>query len=119
MPPRKEISKTALWAEEYVSWEYYEDPLVLLASLKEQKTRIYALEESPQSEDIFEFLKREGDHSCDVCLVLGSEREWVDPKILAVVDRILSIPMRWAKQSLNVSVAGAIGMYLLSERNYL
>jgi tRNA G18 (ribose-2'-O)-methylase SpoU len=35
-PPRKEISKTALGAEEFVSWEYYRDPLEIIKILKTQ-----------------------------------------------------------------------------------
>jgi tRNA G18 (ribose-2'-O)-methylase SpoU len=35
-PPRKEISKTALGAENFVPWEYYQDPLEILDALKAQ-----------------------------------------------------------------------------------
>jgi len=36
MPPRKEISKTAIGAETWVNWEYYQDPLEILLILKSQ-----------------------------------------------------------------------------------
>ena len=35
-PPRKEISKTALGAEEWIQWESYQDPLEILHELKLQ-----------------------------------------------------------------------------------
>ena len=127
-PPRKEISKTALGAEDSLSWEYYEDPLVLLSELIEQGTIIYSLELTPQSEDIFEFFhstfsrdltnnaRREiwkWQFERDICLILGSERDWVDPTLLAYSERVFHIPMHGIKASLNVSVAGAIGMYMI------
>jgi tRNA G18 (ribose-2'-O)-methylase SpoU len=48
-PPRKEISKTALGAESFVPWEWYEDPIRILTELKNRGVRIVALEQSPQS----------------------------------------------------------------------
>jgi len=35
-PPRKEISKTALGAENFVPWEYYQDSRTILLELKAQ-----------------------------------------------------------------------------------
>jgi tRNA (guanosine-2'-O-)-methyltransferase len=85
----------------------------LLETLKSQGTLIISLEGTDASEDIFHFLDHENIDSRDVCLILGSEREGVDPRMLALSDSILHIPMRGMKQSLNVSIAGALGMYLL------
>lgn len=112
MPPRKEISKTALWAERTISWEYYEDPFLLVNQLKKQWFLIVSLELTAMSEDIFSFSH---EHTFEnICLILGSEREGVDPWLIKLSDHVLSLPMRGKKQSLNVSVAGALGMYLLS-----
>jgi len=33
-PPRKEISKTALGAEEWIPWEFYQDPMIAIHDLK-------------------------------------------------------------------------------------
>ena len=70
-PPRKEISKTALGAEEWVSWEYYQDPLEIINILKLQNTQIVALEQSSTSVDY----RALGDVTTDVCIILGNEIE--------------------------------------------
>ncbi|MDD4530461.1 MAG: TrmH family RNA methyltransferase, partial [Candidatus Gracilibacteria bacterium] len=50
-PPRKEISKTAIGAEQYVDWEYYEDPTEILKELKKQGFKIITVEQTQKSID--------------------------------------------------------------------
>jgi 23S rRNA (guanosine2251-2'-O)-methyltransferase len=106
-PPRKEISKTALGAEEFVSWEYYRDPIEIIMTLRAQWVRIVALEQTPNSVSYLQLSQIEG----DICLILGNEITGVDPEILALVDYTVEIPMLGQKQSLNVATAGGICMY--------
>ncbi len=108
-PPREEISKTALGAEEWVSWEYYQDPLEIINTLKLQNTQIIALEQSSTSVD-YRALR---DMTADVCIVLGNEIGGVSPEILALADTTIEIPMLGRKQSLNVATAAGICMYEL------
>ena len=108
-PPRKEISKTALGAEEWVSWEYYQDPLEIINILKLQNTQIVALEQSSTSVDY----RALGDVTTDVCIILGNEIEWVSQEILVLADATIEIPMLGRKQSLNVATAAGICMYEL------
>ena len=42
-PPRKEISKVALGADEYLEWEYVKQPLRLIKKLKAEGVRIVCL----------------------------------------------------------------------------
>jgi tRNA G18 (ribose-2'-O)-methylase SpoU len=42
---------------------------------------------------------------------MWNEILWVNRKILDLSDKIVSIPMRWKKESLNVSVSAWIVMY--------
>jgi tRNA G18 (ribose-2'-O)-methylase SpoU len=49
-----------------------------------------------------------------VLLVVGNEVSGIDPEILALSDRHLSIPMLGYKRSLNVAVAFGIAVYTLS-----
>jgi TrmH family RNA methyltransferase len=46
-----------------------------------------------------------------VALIMGNEVEWVNKRLLDLSDRIVIIPMRGKKESLNVSVAAGIVMY--------
>ena len=108
-PPRDEISKTALGAEEWVSWEYYHNPLEIIKVLKLKHTQIIALEQSSTSVD-YRALR---DMTADVCIVLGNEIGGVSPDILALADSTIEIPMLGRKQSLNVATAAGICMYEL------
>ena len=44
---------------------------------------------------------------------MWNEINWVNKKILDLSDEIVIIPMRWKKESLNVSVAAWIVMYAI------
>jgi tRNA G18 (ribose-2'-O)-methylase SpoU len=110
VPPRKEISKTALGADEFVDWEYHKDPLPLIKQLKADGVQIAALEKHGQSTSIHRFIPDER-----VCMIVGNEIEGVDESMLNLSDHVLHIPMYGKKQSLNVSVAFGIGIYSLTE----
>ncbi len=49
-----------------------------------------------------------------VCLVMWNEITWVNKEIMDISDEIVIIPMRWQKESLNVSVAAWIVMYAVN-----
>jgi 23S rRNA (guanosine2251-2'-O)-methyltransferase len=102
----RQISKTALGAEKNISWEKYKRIGSLLAKLKKEKLKIYALEKTDGSENIF---KAKIKLPC--ALILGNEVKGIDPKILKNCDAILEIPMRGKKESLNVAVAAGVAMY--------
>lgn len=109
VPPRKEISKTALGAEESLPWEYHPDPVELMKELKKQEVQLLALEINDASQSIFEF---EPKNPC--CLIIGNEVDGVESELLELCDEVLHIPMRGMKDSLNVSVAFGIGVYQIS-----
>lgn len=107
-PPRNDIYKTALWAQDWIDWEYYRDPIQAIWILKEQGYKIYSVELDKKSIEYTELFKKDDEK---VCLIMGNEISWVDKKILDLSDEIIIIPMRWKKESLNVSVAAWIVMY--------
>ncbi|MBU1682839.1 RNA methyltransferase, partial [Patescibacteria group bacterium] len=107
-PPRKEITKTALGAEDFLPWEFYKDPVELVKKLKKDGVQIIALECLSSGEDIFKFKPK----SC-CCLIVGNEIEGVPMDLLDLCDATVEIPMRGMKESLNVSVAFGIGIYAL------
>ena len=52
-----------------------------------------------------------------IILALGNEGKGLSKKTLDLADTIFTIPINTSSvESLNVAVAGAIGMYLLSEK---
>jgi 23S rRNA (guanosine2251-2'-O)-methyltransferase len=106
-PPRKDISKTAIGAENYISWEYYEDPLEIITILKSRWVKIIVLEQNETSIDIRELPKVES----DICIVLWNEITWVNKNIIENADILVEIPMLGKKQSLNVATSAWILMY--------
>lgn len=109
-PPRADISKTALWAENYINWEYYEDIFEVLQALRMQWYKIFAVELTPEAIDYKTLFNSNFDK---VCLVVWNEVLWVSQKVLDFADKHIIIPMVWKKNSLNVSVAAWIVMYWL------
>ena len=108
-PPRKEISKTALHADETMSWSYYLNSIELIKKLKKEGVEIVALELTEESIDYRKFKP-----SKNTCLILGHETEGVDKETLSLVDKVIKLPMRGKKGSLNVSVAYGIAAYELT-----
>jgi len=106
-PPRPEISKTALGAEQSVNWKHFNDPYTSLVSLKEIGYTIYGLEQTSVSE----LLTHHHTTAHKVCLILGNEVTGIDTKLIPLVDHFLEIPQYGEKHSLNVSVAAGIALY--------
>ncbi|MCG8342989.1 MAG: RNA methyltransferase [Chlorobiales bacterium] len=106
-PPRKEIDKTALGAQESVQWEYFSRPEEVLGKLKDQGFTICGLEIAENSTPYTEV----GIENFPMCLVLGNEVEGIDSEVLQFCDYVLEIPQFGTKHSLNVSVAAGIALY--------
>lgn len=107
-PPRSDISKTALWAENFIDWEYHKEILTIVKQLKLEGYKIYSVELDERSVDYTELFKQNHDK---VALIMWNEIHGVNTKLLDLSDKIVIIPMKWKKESLNVSVAAWIVMY--------
>lgn len=103
-----DIHKTALGAENTVSIVHAPDLLKLIKKLKAMGFTVAALEQSQPSIPLKSFMKTN-----KLALVLGSETTGIPYEILRTCNLVLEIPMLGSKESLNVSVAGAIAMYEL------
>ncbi len=110
--PERMIGKVALGADSTVPWEKHENVADVIGTLKERDVRIVALEQTPESSAVTDFV---GDGR-DVALILGNEPKGIDAQTLALIDCAVEIPMRGAKQSLNVSVAAGVAGYTLYDR---
>lgn len=109
-PPRKEISKTALGAENWVPWEYYDDIEKAIQTYQELWCEIVVMEKNEKSTSLFDLKK-----NLSIALIMGNELEWVSQKAQKMADHICHLPMLGQKESLNVAVAAWIGMYHLVE----
>jgi len=110
-PPRKEISKVALGAEESVPWEHHPQAWRLIERLRAQGVQIVALENNigGESLDYRRFRPR-----FPLALLLGNEVKGLSDKLLKRADAIIHIPMYGRKESLNVAVAFGIAVYELN-----
>jgi 23S rRNA (guanosine2251-2'-O)-methyltransferase len=107
-PPRKEISKTALGAEETVAWEHAVDAVELIRGLRGRGYEIAAVETSMHAVDLYDWAP-----NFPVCVAFGHEVEGLQPEISALCDTNVRIPMLGTKHSLNVATAGGVVMYEL------
>lgn len=108
-PPRSDIAKVSLGAEDRVAWQHRDDALALIRELKADGYRVLALENGVNAKPIG---AREG----KVALVLGNEVEGIDAATFAACDEAVEIPMPGRKRSLNVSVAAGIALFALSPK---
>ena len=103
---RKEIMKTALGAENSVPWEHTEEVTLLLARLKREGVTLVALEQAPQAIDYKTYTP-----SYPSALILGNEVRGIPESILKRCDAIIVIPLRGAKESLNVNTAAGVALF--------
>ncbi|MEK7471732.1 MAG: TrmH family RNA methyltransferase [Patescibacteria group bacterium] len=103
-----DIHKTALGAEATVDILHKPNLKSLFSSLRKDGFDIIALEQSESSVPLksFNATKR-------IALLLGTETTGLPTVLVTLCDQVLEIPMLGKKESLNVSVAGAIAMYEL------
>jgi len=105
-PPRKEISKTALGAEEIVPWEQDDEAIQVIRRLKSDGVQIVAVELAKDSVDY-----SEAKYDFPVCFVLGHEVEGVSDEVMELVDMTVHLPMLGRANSLNVATCYGIIAY--------
>jgi len=113
-PPHRDITKTALGADESVAWEQTKDVLELAKKLKYEGYLIVALEQAEGSMMLQEFAPLSGQK---YAFVLGNEVFGVNEELISQCDICLEIPQFGTKHSLNVAVsAGIIAWDFVSKR---
>jgi len=113
IPPNKEIHKTALGATETVDWEYAEDVLDLIANLKNQKIKVFAVEQVENAVFLQNF---ETEKNQKYAIVLGNEVFGVAQKAVEICDGTIEIPQLGTKHSLNISVSAGIVVWDLFKK---
>jgi tRNA G18 (ribose-2'-O)-methylase SpoU len=103
-----QIHKTALGAEDALSWKHEADPVNLLGRLRKDGYSIVALEQTLDSQTLADYRP-----NANVVLLVGNEVTGLDAEMLKKIDLCLEIPMLGRKESFNVSVAAAIALYHL------
>ncbi len=103
---RKDISKTALGAEKSVEWQHCKNLSKIIDKLKAEKFEICAIEQDKESVSYKKYkLKNK------TAFVFGNEVRGLSKEALQKCDRVLEIPMKGKKESLNVSVSAGIVLF--------
>jgi tRNA G18 (ribose-2'-O)-methylase SpoU len=105
-PPRNEISKTALGAEEVVPWEHYDDATEAIEELKRKGVKIVAVELAHGGVEYDKF-----EYDFPVCFVFGHEVEGVSDEVMELADGSVHLPMLGRANSLNVATCYGIIVY--------
>src|SRR3989344_6397023 len=94
------ISETALGAEKWVPWEYRAKTWQVLRELKSLKFKVVGLENTTSAKNIFS-VRFNSSAGGPLALVVGNEVKGLSPQILKYCDKVVAIPMRGQKESLN------------------
>ncbi len=114
-PPHREITKSALGAEEAVEWEHVPEILPLILQLKAEGYRIASIEQTDGSVFLHEFKPKEDEKWV---IVMGNEVDGVNAEVVTNSDVAVEIPQFGTKHSLNISVATGIVLYALVLGNH-
>lgn len=109
-PDNREVHKTALGAEDAVAWEYVKETADIVARLKTEGYRIYAIEQAENSTSL-ETLSIE--MTGKYALVFGNEVKGVQQDIIDHSDACVEIPQFGTKHSFNISVTVGIVLWQL------
>jgi 23S rRNA (guanosine2251-2'-O)-methyltransferase len=104
-PPHAEIHKTALGAENTVTWKHYQDTHQAVADLKAQGYTVFAIEQAAGSTLLPDLQLNK---SKKYAVILGNEVKGVQQTVVDACDGCIEIPQFGTKHSLNVSVTGGI-----------
>ena len=106
-PPHKEIKKTALGAEDTVSWKHFANAAEAIAQLKNEQYKVYAVEQVENSISL-EKLKP-GNQK--IAFVFGNEKAGVEQSTIQLCDGTVEIPQLGMKHSLNIATAAGVVLW--------
>lgn len=107
-PPHAEIHKTALGAEDSVSWMYRKTALDAVEELRQEGYTVLAVEQAEGSTSLPSFVAERGRK---YAVVLGNEVKGVHQEVVDASHGCLEIPQLGTKHSMNVSVTAGIIIY--------
>ena len=108
-PPRVDLSKTALGAENSVPWEHFKNPIDAAEHILKNGQELVLLEQTIKSKSLYDL-----DYPFPLCFIVGNEVNGVSEELANLATIHVEIPMRGIKQSLNVSVATGVAGYEFS-----
>ncbi len=111
-PPHREILKTALGAENSVTWRYFQNTEDAIMDCKRKGADVYAIEQVEGSISLQNFCWT----GKSIAVVFGNEVEGVADELLSLVDGFIEIPQYGTKHSLNIAVCQGIVIWELFKK---
>lgn len=114
IPPHKEIKKTALGAEDTVTWKHFENANLAMADLKEQGYTVFAVEQAQGSTMLNNIHYQPGDK---VAVIFGNEVTGVEQTTIQQCAGCIEIPQLGMKHSLNIATAAGVVLWELVRKH--
>jgi tRNA G18 (ribose-2'-O)-methylase SpoU len=114
-PENTKVGKTALGAELSIPWQKSNNAVQLTRSLISRGYKLWALEDLPEAVSLYEIADEPID--TPIVLIVGNEVCGIDPGIIELCDKVISIPMLGKKKSYNVAVAFGMAVSFLLYRH--
>lgn len=109
-PPHKEIKKTALGAEETVSWKQFETSATAIEALRREGYKVFSIEQAVNSLNLqaINFKPEE-----KIAIIFGNEVTGVEQSTILLSDGCIEIPQLGMKHSLNIATAAGVVLWEL------
>jgi tRNA G18 (ribose-2'-O)-methylase SpoU len=107
-PPHKEIKKTALGAEDTVSWKHFANAATAIEELKANGYKVFAVEQAINSRRLQDI--RLGTDE-KIAVIFGNEVTGVEQTTIAQCDGCIEIPQLGMKHSLNIATAAGVVLW--------
>ena len=107
-PPHKEIKKTALGAEDSVTWQHFTDANAAIEQLRAAGYKIFAVEQVEKSISLEKFESKPGDK---IAVIFGNEVSGVEQTTIEQCDGCIEIPQLGMKHSLNIATAAGVVLW--------
>lgn len=111
-PPHRDITKTAIGAEQSVDWIHKTTTVEAVKELKKEGYTIYGVEQTDTSVSLnqFDFTSNK-----KRCFIFGNEVDGVDEEVVQLCDHLIEIPQMGTKHSLNISVCAGVVLWEASK----
>jgi tRNA G18 (ribose-2'-O)-methylase SpoU len=112
-PPHPEMHKTALGAEDTVTWRYEKNTLDAVKMLQHKGYTVLSIEQCEGSTMLQDWQPEEGKK---YAIVMGNEVKGVKQEVIDCSNGCLEIPQFGTKHSLNVSVTAGIVLWEVASK---
>jgi len=110
VPPHKEIKKTALGAEDSVTWKHFENATFAIQELHELGYTVYAVEQAQGSTMLNKLAYKSGGK---IAVIFGNEVTGVEQSTIQQCKGCIEIPQHGIKHSLNIATAAGVVLWEL------